>query len=279
MTASKKSKAADRAAQQASARLQAIGVLDALHARRFSRPAHIMLRNVRSQTGYGKNDRYADALVLSVHPSRGLWLAGIEVKVQRSDWIKELKSLEKSAEIQRFCDYWWIATTPGIVQPSELPQTWGLLEVKGHSCHVVHEAPKLARAPLDLAFVCSLLRNRADIEEDLLKQARNEGRDALAGLDLEQMRMELVQAQLAESQAKHELESIKLAVARFQAASGVHIGNPWNAEEIGKTVGIVQQLRGNGLAQIFRDLLAVNRLLNDAEQRRAASVANTSSDP
>ncbi len=68
---------------------------------------------------------------MNLYPSRGLEINGFEVKGSRQDWIKELKSPEKSAPVQRFCDRWWIVAPAGIIQPGELPPTWGQFENGG----------------------------------------------------------------------------------------------------------------------------------------------------
>src|SRR5262245_2299599 len=100
-------------------------VLDAIaEAPRFAPPACVMLREVRNGTGYAKQVRTADAVVVSVWPSRGVWLGGIEVKVSRSDWLRELKDPTKAAEIQKYCNYWWLASPEGVCEPGELPENW-----------------------------------------------------------------------------------------------------------------------------------------------------------
>jgi hypothetical protein len=68
---------------------------------------------------------------MNLYPSRGLEINGFEVTASRQDWIKELKSPEKSAPVQRFCDRRWIVAPAGIIQPGELPPTWGQFENGG----------------------------------------------------------------------------------------------------------------------------------------------------
>lgn len=65
------------------------------------------LPQVRSATGWHRQ-RTADAIAMSVWPSRGLHLYGFEVKVSRSDWLKELRTPEKADEICAFCDFWYV---------------------------------------------------------------------------------------------------------------------------------------------------------------------------
>lgn len=141
-------------------------VLDALKAP-YPLESHAWLYEVCSHTGYGRGTptRFADALVVSTWPSRGIWLGGIEVKVARSDWLRELRSPEKADPIAKFCHYWYIATPPGVVQDGEVPETWGHWVVEEHGkktrCRVAKQAVRREPEALSPLFLASLLRNAA----------------------------------------------------------------------------------------------------------------------
>ncbi len=154
-------------------------VIAALQAGPFPKNGYAWLFEVRNSTGYGKRDRYADALVVSCWPSRGIWVAGLEVKVDRQDWKRELEDPAKSAEVQKFCDYWWVAAPEGVVEEGEVPETWGLLVVSekkgGRRVRREREAPRLSREEWDLGFVASLLRNQAQRLEGERKAGYSEG--------------------------------------------------------------------------------------------------------
>ena len=57
-------------------------------------------------------------------PSRGLYIAGVEIKVSRADWLKERKDPGKSVSIQRFCKYWYVAAPAGIVPVADDEDDW-----------------------------------------------------------------------------------------------------------------------------------------------------------
>ena len=78
------------------------GKLHALVDAYFAGPAWAVLHEVPNATGAGKV-RTADAIAISLWPSRGLEIHGLEIKVSRSDWRRELKQPEKSVPIQRYC--------------------------------------------------------------------------------------------------------------------------------------------------------------------------------
>jgi hypothetical protein len=61
----------------------------------YARPAWALFGNVRNTTGSGsRQERYADGIAVSLWPSRGLEIHGIEIKVDRQDWKRELADPE-----------------------------------------------------------------------------------------------------------------------------------------------------------------------------------------
>lgn len=78
-------------------------VLSALRAGPFFGEGYAWFYQVSNGTGWHGRKRFADALVLSCWPSRGINLSGIEVKVSRSDWRRELDIPEKAEAIAKWC--------------------------------------------------------------------------------------------------------------------------------------------------------------------------------
>src|SRR3990172_4724202 len=219
--------------------MSASDVIAKLEAGIFKAPAHAILREVRNGTGYAGTTRTADALVVSLWPSRGVWFAGVEIKVSRGDWLRELKDPEKSTEIQRFCNYWWIATPPGVAKIEELPETWGLIEVNA-KCAVLKQAPKLEAEPLSPIFVAAILRNRADRETELLNNARFETRQAVSkelGVDTGDIQIWQTRVKALEI----DLEVERSCRQSFEKASGVAM-HPWNGHDIGQAVKLTHSL-------------------------------------
>lgn len=191
--------------------------------------AWAFLPQVRSATGWHR-ERTADAIAMSVWPSRGLHLYGFEVKVSRSDWLKELRSPEKADEICSFCDFWYVVVgDTHIVQAGDLPPTWGLIVPEGKKLIIAKEAPKLEPKPIDAPLLASILRNvarsmihRSSIADEITA-AREEGKERalseIGGL-------------------RYQLERAEKAMAEFEEASGVRI-NGWNADRVGAAVNLV----------------------------------------
>jgi len=194
----------------------------------FRAPAHVLLENVANGTGFNVN-RWADAIALSLWPSRGVYLAGIEIKISRGDWKRELDEPAKAAELQRFCRYWWIATPPKLVEISELPETWGLLEVHGKAVLTVRKAPKLEEQPPTTAIMAAILRRAGENWEAAtlarLKAAREELKPAPSDREL------AARAISAEHNAKslqRQLDDMRAAADAFEKASGVSPFSRWD---------------------------------------------------
>lgn len=96
--------------------------------KRYPHPAYGIVFEVAAATGTQAN-RHLDAMAMGLWPSRGLTLDGIEIKINRSDWLRELKNPAKAEELARFCHHFYVAAPMGIVKPGECPPNWGVLEL------------------------------------------------------------------------------------------------------------------------------------------------------
>lgn len=188
-------------------------------------------------------ERYADAVAVNLWPSRGLEVLGFEIKASRRDWVKELKSPSKSAEIQKYCDRWWVvAGGANIVQAGELPPTWGLLVVHGGGSKqrlvCTQEAPKLEAQPLDKAFLLSMLRRAAELEEKLKEGTgdANFQRGWKEGLK----RGEQNRSYEADG-VKREIKHLRESITKFEKASGVKLAghSQWQWGDIGMAVRVI----------------------------------------
>lgn len=128
---------------------------------RYPRQSWAFFENVPNGTGYSAR-RTADALAMCLWPSLGLALHGFELKVSRSDWLRELRQPEKAMELKRFCDHWWlVASSDDVVKNDPMPPGWGLMIVRHGDLVVEVDAPKLEAAPLDRTFIAALVRKVA----------------------------------------------------------------------------------------------------------------------
>jgi hypothetical protein len=92
-----------------------------------------------------------------------LQVHGVEVKVSRSDWLRELKDPDKAAETLEYATHCWLAVPdPSIVRAGELPPGWGLLCIAGSRGLVARvTAQPRAVEPLTPSAIAALLRAAA----------------------------------------------------------------------------------------------------------------------
>jgi len=222
---------------------------------RYMMPAFVLLEEVRNGTGYAKALRSADAVVLSAWPSRGVWMAGFEVKSSRQDWQRELDDPAKAAAFFDYCDYWWlVAGDENIVRPGELPKTWGLLVVKGGKLVMVTDAPKNEHVkPIDRLMLASMFRNFAEHYVPA-------GRVSEMAEDIAKTKKDSVVKTLEYNvdHARKEVESLRKAITDFEQASGVSISQ-YNGTHVGEAF---KKFTGfGGLEGIERQLDRVRREL------------------
>ena len=208
-------------------KISATTVREALRLR-FAAPAYAYFDEVGNATGWRCN-RHADGVAMSLWPSRGLELHGIEIKVSRQDWLKELADPKKADDIAKFCHRWWLAVgDESIVQPGELPGTWGLLVMRDGKLVCKVEAPLLTPEPLSLPFIAALLRRASEREDALRREAQAEGyeRGKNAGPEAHQLELTV---------ARSDLKRLQDAVDDFEKKSGIKLGD-WRFGDVGDAV-------------------------------------------
>lgn len=236
---------------------------------RYAPPAWAFVSDVANGTGsYAR--RRADAVAMSLWPSRGLTIHGFEIKVSRGDFIRELKQPEKAESVASSCDFWWLVAPPDIVRDGELPDAWGLLVAKGGQIRQVKEARAL-HADIDeqrvrRPFVAALLRAAT---ENMVPRSLADGDVAervRAGVE-EQLATATRDMECRAMQAEDAFRYLRASVDNFHAASGVEI-DQYNGAQIGEAVKVVLattnqfggesvRRRAEQLRQLARDSIAL----------------------
>lgn len=230
----------------------------------FPSPAHVVLSSVRNGTGFSrKQDRTADAIAMSVFPSRGLWMAGVEIKVSVSDWKKELANADKSVEIQRFCHHWYVAAPKGLIPANEVPETWGLIECESTTAKIAIKAPKLEALPLDMLMLCSMLRRFAEshVAASVVQEKIQEAIDSHIKREAD-----------SDSRRGRAINNHIEAVKEFQEASGIQIDS-YNAGKIGGAVKslLAAKTLADAVERIRTDARVAKRLAENVEELCAAA--------
>lgn len=140
-------------------------MLDLLHGRYNATspgngPRYACAEHVRSHAGFDAS-RTADFIAMDLWPSKGLAIHGHEVKVSRSDWLRELASPGKADPFMRYVDRWWLVVADRAIVRDDLPVGWGLMAVRGGRLIVVTQAPKLRPEPMPRHLLAPLLRSTA----------------------------------------------------------------------------------------------------------------------
>lgn len=223
--------------------------LEQLIRNRFAPPSYAFLPQVRNQTGYSKGIRTADALAMCLFPSRGLYLNGFEIKINRGDWLKELKT-DKAEDIAYYCDFWYVVAPVDIVKVEEVPASWGLMNPFGRTLRIVKKAEKLKSNPLDVVFVAAILRRAVEyiLPEAKINAAYKDGRES--GLKDADERFNF---------ERNEHINLQECVKKFTEDSGVNINDWWSKDRIGTAVKMVLN------NEHFRIKDELNRLLGVAE--------------
>ena len=195
----------------------------------FPSPAFVLLPQVRNCTGYSRRVRTIDALAISTWPSRGLWFAGIEIKVSRADWRRELANPVKAEAIQKYCGYWYLAAPKGVVPLAEVPEIWGLIECDARAASIVRKAPPLKPCPPDHAFVCSVLRAASEASVPACQVAAR----------VEEARAKVIES--AERSIDFRTKQLRDSVAAFESASGIRITDEWTMRPIGNAVKLLME--------------------------------------
>lgn len=119
----------------------------------------------------GRGQRRCDLLRVGMWQSRGTGIDVHEIKVSRSDWLRELDSPAKAEAWWPYCSRFWITTPPGIVVPAELPEGWGLMELPatGRRFRVVVRAAS-KQPELTVGLLIELLRRSDNARLDEIRQ-------------------------------------------------------------------------------------------------------------
>lgn len=220
---------------------------------RFVAPEWAIFFEVGDGTG-GNQRRWADAVAMNMWPSRGLEIHGFEIKVSRSDWLRELKDPAKSAKVQQYCDRWWIITPKGIIKPGELPPTWGHYEVsEAGVIRQVVAAPQLEAVPVTRPFVAAMLRRAGGVDEEAVASRVRTEVDKLRARDEERIKNEI------EMRSRHDRD-LREKVETFERISGLSISKWGEAEDTARAVRFVLE------TGVLKSYGGIARLAKDAEE-------------
>lgn len=170
-----------------------------------------------------REKRRIDLLAVNMWLSRGRDVQGIEVKVRRTDWVKELQQ-PKADEWFSICDRWWLAAPQGIVRADELPKAWGFLEMRrnGDSWRLFEKVKAPALEPIDdwPSWLVQRLLRRIDERRQMLPAeliAERERAAEMSNQAFERGRQSAVDHARYDGEARRELDALVYALGGGEA--------------------------------------------------------------
>ena len=239
--------------------------LDALKLR-YCQPEWAIFFEVANATG-ARASRYADAVAMSLWPSRGLEIHGFEVKVSRSDWMNEKRNPEKAENIAAYCDRWWLVAPSFVVREEEIPPLWGWLELYPKGLKIRKQAGASGNVkPRDRAFMAALMRRCGQASD---AQIRELVKRETVGIRAE---VDKAREQLS-SISKVKYDQLAARVAAFEEASGIRITDGWGESCSAEVGAAVAAIRTAGLSQPYGAMLKLEKTLELALSGLKAGMA------
>lgn len=228
---------------------------------RYPSGSHALFYEVSNDVGF-RGSRWIDAVGVGIWPSTGQEVHGIEIKVSRSDWKRELAEPAKAQELMRFCNRWFLACPEGVVTADEVPETWGLLVIKDGKIREARKAPRLSPEPLTKGFICSLLRRAGQVDADVVASAVAKANAAVRA----EIDKKVAEALAYEKRMRsHREEETLSKIATIERLAGVPITD-WNLNA--ETFGLaIKLLMGSGVQSAYCGLDNTLKVLDEAASR------------
>lgn len=151
-----------------------MSTIEELIIQRHPKPEWFVIEELRDGTG-SMQRRSVDVTAFNAYPSKKFWRVAYEVKRSRSDFMRELQQPEKRAFAETHFHETFFVTSPGVCDPDEVPEGWGLLVTTkaGDKLRQVKAARQRMPEPFTDASTVALLRQasyRVDALEKRLSQ-------------------------------------------------------------------------------------------------------------
>ncbi len=209
--------------------------LQDLLAAKYPRDRYALFFDVPDNVGTNQRRR-ADAIAVGCWNSVGHLVEGFELKVSRSDWLREVSSVNKSDPFIERCDRWWLVTSsPTIAKLEEVPACWGWMAATKGGLRVQRPAARLPQDDdrLNRLFVIGLLRK---LQESLTNSPEVRQLVESVRKDAESRLDERVQS--AVSRISRSATEAEARIEKFEKAAGFKLED-WR---FGKAGTVIRQL-------------------------------------
>jgi len=99
-----------------------------------------------------------DAFHMEDMPSKGFHRTAYEIKISRSDFLREIKNPEKRKAALRVSNQFYFVAPEGLIKPEEIPMECGLLELYGERLITTVNAPVRDGMPSSWMFFSAIGR-------------------------------------------------------------------------------------------------------------------------
>lgn len=220
----------------------------------------------------GPNGRRADAIAVNTFPSRNFKIVGFEIKASRNDWLAEKREAAKADYFVQCVDEWYVvAGRRGIVKEEELPDGWGLLELKDNRDDqlwnlVESDLTEHQQGGPDRAFwgrlVQKVIGEESEFTTSDLEEARRRGYD-----DAKEDAKKRADRELEKLERKAESYD-RLEEAGFDFIRRYGTVRESDVERINRAYRLINYLDGNGRGSFVSELES----LHERFQRSAETV-------
>lgn len=225
---------------------------------------YVLLFDVPNVVGV-RQERRCDAIAIGMWQSTGRLIHGFEVKVSRSDWLREVKDVSKADHFIEQCDRWWLVTGDiSVAKPEEIPEAWGWMTATKTGLRIQRPAKPLPQdeTRIKRGWAFALIRraaergdaNSPEFQAQLAKHREQESRRAKDTLDREIARI------------VPQYEVLQKKVDKFEQDSGMKLDD-WRLGNVGKLARKLHAISDDG----YRGF---NRMLQDQIRSMESLVKN-----
>ena len=214
---------------------------------KYPRDRYALFFDVPDAVGLDQRRRI-DALAFGIWQSVGREIQGFELKVSRSDWLRELKQVNKADPFIAICDRFWLVTADSsIAKIDEVPACWGWMSATANGLRVQRPASKLPGVgnAIPRNFLIGVLRRMQDDligSPEVRTEIQRQVNEATSRLD------DRIKYKTRDAESK--VAALQEKIDKFREQSGIDL-NDWRMGNVGKIVKHLQLLGfGDGLNHV-----------------------------
>jgi hypothetical protein len=217
--------------------------------------------------------RRCDAVAIGMWKRSGYLIHGFEVKVSRSDWLREVKDTTKADPFMSQVDRWWLVTGDiDIARSAEIPEYWGWANASKTGLRVQRPPKPLNTEPqpetMRRAWAFALIQRALVRSNEQLERHRNEIEKQVT------QRLEEDYARRSKDHWQRNFEKLQEQVQEFEAASGMALTD-WklgSVGNVGKLAKLIRNWNFTGYKNVAATLKRQIEDLRDLQERTKAVV-------